>query len=136
MSSYVPYSEESKKVWVGYILNMLRLLYSNGDIMLLGQILNQVYELSLWCVVRTQKREFNVKDLYVYNNAVEFKAMCKVLVRIRNIAEHQPFNLPSNKPLIDQLLKDVYFKELLTYVFDDASVFDEMLTTYSRWLYE
>lgn len=136
MSSYVPFSEESKELWISYIDSLLVLLYSNGNLMLLGQVINQIYEFSVWCVPRATKREFNVKDLYYFNVSAEFTTMCSKLVRVRQIAAHQPFNLSTNRSLIDELLKDSSFKELLCYVFPNTSMFDEMLSTYSRWLYE
>ena len=136
MSSYVPFSEEAKSTWIKYIKDLLDVLYSNGNLMLLGQIISQIYEFTVWCAPRTIERAFNVKDLHLYSEDTEFVTMCNQLSRIRHVAVHQPFSLTKSTSSISLLLSDINFKDLLRYAFDDASMFDEMLSTYSRWLYE
>ena len=135
MSSYVPFSKEAKSTWIDYIKSLLVILYNEGNLMLLGQVISQIYEFTVWCAPRTIQREFNVKDLRLYDPSTEFAAMCNQLARIRHVAVHQPFNLTKNTSVMNSLLSDINFKDLLRYTFDDTSMFDEMLSTYSRWLY-
>lgn len=137
MSNYVDYSEDNKNIWISYIKKLLNILYTTGDILLFGLVLQQIYEYSVWFVQNSGGKPFNVKDLFIINPDISFKHMCQNLCQVRNIATHQPYNLSKKSNKIVEVLSSECFKELLVYVFkDDASMFDEMLSTYSRWLYE
>lgn len=135
MSSYVPFSEEDAAIWRSHILTLLRVFCENRDIVLLGLLLQQIYEYSVW-VTHTSTKPLNLKDLYVISADSRFIVMCNNLCKIRNIVTHQTFVLTRYKSLIIDVMSSQEFKDLLSFVFkSDTQAFDELLSTYSRWLY-
>ena len=59
------------------------------------------------------------------------------LYTVRNYVVHCPYKLPKVENRFLKMLSSPDFKYLLQVCFpDDYKMFDEMLSSYSRWLYE
>ena len=137
MSDYLPYDEESDKIWLNLIKKLLERLYDSGDFHLLCIVISNIYEYCVW-KSHTGVKSLNVKDIKRLNENVDsFTDMCTDLYTVRNYVVHCPYKLPKVENRFLKMLSSPDFKYLLQVCFpDDYKMFDEMLSSYSRWLYE
>ena len=135
MSSYVEFSEENKKVWIYFINRLLHTFSEDTDIFLLGLIIQQIYEFSVWSVLPVKRKSFNKNDLHADEGSEQYCAMCTNLAILRGIATHKPFELCRNKNRITLLFDNPAFRRLLIYRFGEQSyMFDNLLETYKNCL--
>lgn len=137
MSDYLPYNEESDKIWLKVIKRLLEKLYDSGDFLMLCNVIVNIYE---YCVWKSHDgfKSLNVKDIKRLNESSDsFSDMCMDLYTIRNYIVHCPYKLFNIENRFLKMLSSDDFRYLLKICFqDDVQMFDEMLSSYSRWIYE
>lgn len=137
MSDYLPYDKNSDRAWTRLINKLLQTLYLCGNMVLLCSVLVNVYEFCVWKSHEGIK-SLNVKDIKRINpDSKSYNDMCMDLYAIRNYTVHSPYKLFSVRNRLLDLLSSEDFKFLLKVSFpEDYEMFDEMLASYSRWIYE